>query len=192
LFVANPQIAPPRGDLAYARPDDDTGNGETWREMLLRYNEAPGDNPLHLLPSCELYGNHTYRRLVDRLGLSNVFILSAGWGLIGASFLTPLYDITFSAAAEAYKRRAKGALYQDLHMLRDDCDDETIFFGGKDYLALFCALTNRLRGNRTVFYNSGSAPVAPGCSLKRFITTTRTNWHYECANRFLDGSIKDG
>jgi len=80
LFVANPQIAPPRDDLVYACPDDNTGGGETWREMLLRYNEAPGNNPLHLLPAYELYGNPTYRRLVDRVGLSNVFILSAGWG----------------------------------------------------------------------------------------------------------------
>ena len=35
-----------------------------------------------------------------------------------------------------------------------------------------------------MFYNSGRAPEAPGCLLERFVTTTRTNWHYECARKF--------
>ena len=65
-------------------------------------------SPFGLLPAYQLYENSTYNRLVDRFGLSNVYILSAGWGLIPADFLTPHYDITFSASADAYKRPNPG------------------------------------------------------------------------------------
>ena len=70
----------------------------------------------------------------------------------------------------------------DLRMLSNDTDEPIVFFGGKDYLPLFCDLTKNVKAKRTVFYNSGYAPAAQGCALVRFVTTTRTNWHYECAN----------
>jgi hypothetical protein len=59
------------------------------------------------------------------------------------------------------------------------------FFGGKDYVPLFCALTNAAKGVRKVFYNSAQEPKAPGCMLERFDTPTKTNWHYECTKQFL-------
>ena len=46
-----------------------------------------------------------------------------------------------------------------------------------------------VRGTRIVFYNSANAPRMNGCKLRCFETTTRTNWHYECANAFIAGSI---
>jgi hypothetical protein len=190
LFVAKPGLAPRACDFAYARPDDDSGDGQSWRQVLLRYNEAPGNNPQGLLPAYELYAKETYRLLVGHFGINNVFVLSAGWGLINASFLTPAYDITFSAAAEPHKRRKKGDQYRDLQMLPADSTEEIVFLGGKDYLSLFCSLTSGLRCQKTVFYNSVSPPDAPGCSLLRFATTTRTNWHYECADRLINGSLE--
>jgi hypothetical protein len=75
-------------------------------------------------------------------------------------------------------------------MLPDDTTDEVLFFGGKDYLPLFCTLTSAIRSPKIVFYNSASAPQLKGCALRRLETTTRTNWHYECANAFLDGAIR--
>jgi len=39
-------------------------------------------NPLGLCPAYQLYENKTYGRLAARFGLGNLFILSAGWGLI--------------------------------------------------------------------------------------------------------------
>ena len=121
--------------------------------------------------------------------MSKVFILSAGWGLIGAEFLTPSYDITFSLSADRYKRRRNSDRYHDLCMLRENTDDDIVFFGGKDYLPLFCALTAKSRGRRLVYYNSGNVPRLSGCTLKRYETTTRTNWHYECVHAFLEGQI---
>jgi hypothetical protein len=189
LFVAQPEIAPRADDLHYARPDDDAGGGQTWRESLLRYNEKLGQNPLRLLPTRDLYERDIYRHLAKRVGDANLYILSAGWGLIPSTFLTPSYDITFSPGADAYKRRLKRDIYRDFCMLPADGGDEVLFFGGKDYLPLFCSLTGRLGVRRTVFYNSNTAPSAPGCLLRRFRTTTRTNWHYECVSRFIDGSL---
>jgi hypothetical protein len=75
--------------------------------------------------------------------------------------------------------------YRDLSMLPTDVDEPIIFFGGKNYVPLFCSLTRKVRGPRTVFYNSALPPIAPDCSLRRFVTATRTNWQYECADRFI-------
>lgn len=189
MFVADPQAAPDARDRVYARPDDRLESGATWRGMLLKYNEHPDLNPFGLFRAYELYDNKTYKRLVDRFDLPNVYILSAGWGLIRADFLTPQYDITFSMSAEPYKRRGKRDRYDDFRMLPEDPTD-VVFIGGKDYLPLFCTLTSDVRGSKTVFYNSGNLPTAHGCQLRRFETTTRTNWHYECANALIDGSLK--
>src|SRR5690349_10583044 len=94
-FVANPAIAPADPYCVYARPDDLSSDGKSWRRILLDCNRDPGRNAFHLYPAYQLYENDLYGRFVDRFGLENVFILSAGWGLIRADFLTPSYDITF-------------------------------------------------------------------------------------------------
>ena len=186
VFVATPESAPPNTGHVYARPDDLAGNGKSWREMLRSYNEGSPNNPLGLYPAYQLYENGTYGRLIEAFGLENVYILSAGWGLIGSTFLTPYYDITFGPSAELYKRRRKTHLYRDFCMLPDG-DSEIVFLGGRDYVPLFCSLTSGMQRQRTVFYNSAFAPDAPGCMLRRFSTSTRTNWHYECANAVIDG-----
>ncbi len=112
VFVAEPETAPQNSGCVYARPDDLAQNGLTWREVLVSYNNA-GGNPLGLCCAYQLYANKIYKQLVDRFGSPNVYILSAGWGLISANFLTPYYDITFSQSAERYKRRRKADRYQD-------------------------------------------------------------------------------
>ena len=128
--------------------------------------------------------------MVDRFGLKQVFILSAGWGLIPSTFLTPYYDITFSASVEPWKRRGKEARYEDFCMMRDD-GEEIVFLGGKDYLPLFCRLTAALKGCKTVFFNSADRPDLPASFTPvRYRTSTRTNWHYECARKISAGDIR--
>ena len=105
LFVANPQQAPTVENGLYARPDDLSESGKSWRDVLLEYNRRASDNPLRLLPAYQLYANETYRRLFEKFGADNTYILSAGWGLINSEFLTPYYDITFSAMADAFTGR---------------------------------------------------------------------------------------
>lgn len=189
-FVARPEAAPTVANLVYARPDDPSYTGPSWRQVLLAYNERPNGNPLRLLPAYRLYENRTYGLLVDRFGVSNVYILSAGWGLIRADFLTPYYDITYSQSADDYKRRRKSDRYADFCMLSAHADEEIVFFGGKDYLPLFASLTAAIPARKTVYYNSSQPPQIASCRLERFVTRTKTNWHYECAKALLEGALK--
>jgi hypothetical protein len=187
-FVAHPELAPLSPSCVYARPDDASDAGGTWRDQLLAYNASPGNNPLGLLPAFELYENDIYRALVKQFGIENTFILSAGWGLIDAAFLTPAYDITFSAQADNFVRRKRDA-FCDLSLIPANTTEQVVCFGSKEYVPLFAALTHYVRGERIVFYNSVTLPLAPGCKLIRFETRTRTNWQYECAAAFLRGDL---
>lgn len=190
VFAANPGLAP-AGPNAYAHPDENSGDGRSWREVLTEYNSEPSVNPFGLLKAIYLYENPAYRRLAERFGLERLFILSAGWGLIRSDFLTPSYDITFSQSArkQPYKLRHPKDRYDDYRRLKD-ADEPIVFFGGRDYVPLFTKLTDDARVERTVFFNSQTRPDAPGCTSKRYETTTRTNWHYECANAFLANPAK--
>ena len=108
-------------------------------------------------------------------------------GLIDAAFLTPAYDITFSAQADRVVRRRKRDAFCDLSLLPAETTEQVVCFAGKEYVPLFAALTGEVRGERVVFYNSAIPPSAPGCKLVRFETLARTNWQYECAVAFLSG-----
>lgn len=189
-FVADPQYAPVHATSRYARPDDIADMEGTWRTRLLEYNNASSSNPDALLPAWQLYSNPTYRLLAEKYGLEHLFILSAGWGLISADFLTPDYDITFSGSADALKRRRKKDLYNDFCMLPSESDEPLIFFGGKDYVNLFCSLTEQRSGPRHIFYNSQTPPDAPNCILHKYETTMRTNWHYQCAKEFANNEMQ--
>jgi hypothetical protein len=188
-FVAHPEFGPPAPSCVYARPDDASDARGTWRDQLLGYNANPGTNPLGLLPAFELYENDIYRALVKQFGVENTYILSAGWGLIDAAFLTPAYDITFSAQADNFVRRRKQDAFCDLCLLPANTTEKVVCFGSKEYVPLFAALTSAVNGERILFYNSVTPPVAPGCTLVRFQTRTRTNWQYECAAAFLRGDL---
>jgi hypothetical protein len=188
-FVAHPEFAPPAVGCVYARPDDASDAGGTWREQLVAYNASPGNNPLGLLPAFELYENDIYRALAKQCGVGNSYIFSAGWGLIDAAFLTPAYDITFSTQADKFVRRLKRDTFCDLSLIPANTSEQVVFFGSKEYVPLFAALTVEVKGERIVFYNSVTPPLAPGCKLVRFETRTRTNWQYECAAAFLRGGV---
>ncbi len=193
MFVANPGLAPANLDCVYVRPDDLANTGISWRQELLRYNqECMADNPLGLLQAWRLYRNPAYELLYDNCGPENLYILSAGWGLIRADFLTPYYDITFSNArnVDKYKRRSKRDIFYDCRMLPDDTAGPVIFFGGKDYVNLFCELTNQVRGQRHIIYNAANPPNSPGCQLHRFETRARINWHYAAARAYIEGRIE--
>lgn len=188
-FVAHPDRAP-AADFLYAHPDDDAGMGETWRSKLLRYNEAPGENPLGLLRAFELYRNDVYRRLARHVGIENLFILSAGWGLIPASFLTPDYDITFTKTSDEYKRRTMSDSYRDFQMLPPDTKRPVVFIGSKEYVPLFVSLTSTLTAPRTLFYRTDTEPQAPGCKIVRYQSRGTTNWQYGCADHFINGKLE--
>ena len=181
LFVADPAIAPLRPEVEYQRPYDIAPSGLSWRDELDQYNKNyrdTGANPRCLLPAWRLYANSAYGHLVNRLGEDKVFILSAGWGLIPAPFLTPYYDITF--VGKGYKRRYKKDRYADFSMLPKAASHPIHFVGGRSYVFLFLRLTEETSAER-VIHHVGLPPTAPNCRFRFFETNRRTNWHYECA-----------
>ncbi len=188
-FVAHPAEAPPVPGVVYAHPDGADADGRTWRSKLEAYNQSPHTNPLGLLEARKLYRHPAYVALSQQLTKDDLHILSAGWGLLSADFLTPTYDITFSGQAESYKRRRPRDRFNDFCMLDNESDVPLAFFGGKDYFPLFKQLTEGYRGHRIVVYNSSDAPNAPGITAVRYETTTRTNWHYEAGKAWLDGRL---
>jgi hypothetical protein len=186
-FVARPDEAGASnlGGLC-ARPDDPaTGGGRSWRDLLVDYN-ASASNSLGLVEAARLYEHRAYATLVAKFGIERVFILSAGWGLVRGTFRLPLYDITFSGSAESYKKRRRADDWRDFRHL-EDTGEPIVLFGGKDYLPLFHRLTSGFSSPRTIYYRTSDAPDAPGCTLVRYETRTMTNWHYECAARFIEG-----
>jgi hypothetical protein len=191
MFVAQPDLAPENADYIYARPDGRADTGLSWRQESLGYDREPADNPLGLLPAWRLYENQAYGLLYRKYGPENLYILSAGWGLIRADFLTPNYDITFTSVKKdaKHKQRYKRDKFKDFRMLPDDTNSPVIFFGGQKYVPQFCELTSRVQGPRHVFYNLVNPPDAPGCQLHRFETRIRINWHYEAARAYVEGHI---
>ena len=198
MFVADPEKTPKDKSVIYKRPDDLAHEEQTWRDILCKYNHQykrdPSGNPLGLLPAWELYEprppyRDIYRELVSTFGVKNVFILSAGWGLIPACFLTPNYNITVAPQAEAYKRRRKRNHYEDISMLPKDIRKTVVFLGGQDYIPLFCRLTENVRSERIVFYNSKYPPDTPGCELCHFQTKAKIIWPYKCAIELIRGDI---
>lgn len=187
-FVATPELAP-RDQFFYARPDDVDDSGNTWREMLLEYNRTASENPFNLYEAHELYSNAAYGALVDRFGIENVFILSAGWGLVEAGFFIPQYDITFQPKADEFCRRKKTDMYPDFCHLPRENTEPVFFLGGKDYVPLFVRLTKTHVARKTIIYNQRIAPTYPGFDLLRYSTNTRTNWHYSCANDLALGKF---
>jgi hypothetical protein len=69
-------------------------------------------------------------------------------------------------------------------MLPSEPREQIAFFGGRDYVPLFASLTARTRAERVVIHNSSMQEIV-GCSLHRFETSTRTNWHYEAVRAYI-------
>ena len=100
-FVAAPELCSSTASAAYARPDDISDLPPlTWRNQLEKYVDEERDaNPLSLREAYRLYRHPAYSSLVRSFGLQQVFILSAGWGLVRADYLLPAYDVTFNRRA---------------------------------------------------------------------------------------------
>jgi hypothetical protein len=192
MFVAHPGKKAPPFQGHYAHPDDVFESDKSWRERLLDYNAKPAKNPFNLHPAYLLYKNRVYRNLVAQFGPDNIYILSAGWGLIRSDFLTPQYDITFQAQAAPYKRREKNDKYNDFCMLPQDVQDCIVYLGGKDYLPLFHNLTKNLTARKIILNNQKTVPYYEDYQTHRYQTKAKTNWHYACAQEIIAGTFKVG
>lgn len=191
LFVTRPDEAPPRKGLRYTHPDELSDDGVlTWRERLVVYNDESENNPLGLLPAYRLYTRAAYTDLVQEFGVDRVFILSAGWGLIRADFLTPAYDISFSNSAKRYSKRGQRDNYADFCHLGRDSLEPIIFLGGKDYQPLFKRLTAHLEAEKVIIYRSKAVSQHCGFTYVKYDTPALTNWHYLCVRDLLAGRLQ--
>ena len=190
-FVANAKLAPPSKSETSVTPDDAiAGSSMTWRELLLRSQGVQSG----LLTVAELYRPRVYRQLVASYGPENVFILSAGWGLIRADFRLPNYDITFSSQAEKYKRRKASESFSDFNQLSDGTDP-VVFFGGQNYRPLLNTLLLSHQRQKIAFFRSeGNAKPGffRGWDMRPYITPKLTNWHYDAAAAFATGHLRIG
>jgi hypothetical protein len=190
-FVAHPELyGGPVGEVPF-KPDAIIPSEQiTWRDHLLAYNQID-DNPDHLLPVVELYSNKVYRNLLNFIGEENLYILSAGWGLIRANFKLPDYDITFSQS-EPWKRRTKHDEFLDFAQLTQSelpVDEQIYFFGSKDYLPLYYRLTQNLVARKVVYFKSSKIKKHAGYEYILYGREIKTNWHYSCAKDFMAGRI---
>lgn len=187
-FVAHPELAPGSREI-FAKPDDRSDDGTTWRDLLLEVNRGSSPSSPGLLTAGNLYRPSAYQQLLKHVGYEKLYILSAGWGLVRSDFLLPDYDITFSGQADAYKRRRMSDSYSDFSMLPSNSDEPILFFGGKDYLPLFRKLSANYLGTRFVLYKSAQRPNCPECATVHFVTSRSTNWHYEAVENFIGGNL---
>ena len=202
-FVAQPKKIPESKSFMYCRPDDLIRFEErTWRDMLVEYNNL-GSNPYGFLTAGNLYRHPTYRMLAQQYGLNRLYILSAGWGLVRASFLLPDYNITFAPVkpSERWKKRGKKDYYKDFNHLADDLKGQNtskaLFLGGKGYLPLLRTLLENVPCQTIIFYRiqpgrpSSKEPIHPfpSATFVPFPTASCTNWHYECAKALVAGNI---
>lgn len=127
LVLYNQQHNPDVADISLGRHLRGDSSGRyidlsrpTDRLKLADASPASSVNPLGLLPAWQLYKNKTYQLLADTFGQKNLYIFSAGWGLVRSDFMIPNYDITLSPNAtgpDKYKRRRKDDPYDDFTML---------------------------------------------------------------------------
>lgn len=199
-FVAEPCDAPLQAGTLHVHPDDrdpSDPSGPTWRQRVEAQNAPGSTNPWGLMPAGELYRPRIYRALIERYGVENVFILSAGWGLVRADWRLPDYDIAFGGGAAHHQRRRGLEGYQDwvtTDLWEPPPEPDMVFLGGRAYLPLFQHITGSYGGRRLMFYPTLGpdtvAPQVPGCATQGFTTTQRTNWHYACAEALIAGQIQ--
>ena len=189
-------------------PDDFVSNSSTmtWRQIFLEYYQtkrkpAVLQDANELPEAWQLYRHSAYRCLVEnkKYGKENVFILSAGWGLVNADYWLPPYNITFSTAENTpdYARTSVKKLWQRLEPLKYNplCKiankDTTIyFFGGKDYIPLYYHLTCNLPCRKVVYYKSAKIPRHKGYEYVPYAGDIVTNWHYQCLKDFMEGKLR--
>ena len=192
-FVSNVNEVSSNNEL-YFHPDNLIPNENiTWRELI-----AKQENRIDLLSTYILYKPNIYKLLFQHYG-NDLFIFSAGWGIVRADYKLPKYNVTFSNGKNIpfYARRKKNDVFNDFNQLEGlDLNERIIFIAGKDYVSTFCQLTNHLPNEKIIIYKSQDVLIDnPYLNKNNFQffhyqTNTRTNWHYEFANRLMNNQIE--
>lgn len=192
VFVADPTMAPVAPGTCPVHPDSEDEDGFAWRKRVLDYNRAhaaTGANPFNLHAAGELYLNPAYGKVAHAVPAKNFYILSACWGMVRSDFLLPNYDVTFSRSqgVSPHAIRTDAREWHDFNMLDLLASEPLIYIGGSSYLETFVRLSRGYRGPRIVYHNSQQAPVLKDIEIRRFESTTKTNWHYSLARLIANG-----
>lgn len=180
-------------DGLHVHPDDSIlNNSITWRSII---NEQGSRDDL--IPAYELYKPDVYKLLFERYH-DDLFIFSAGWGIVKASFKLPKYNITFSKNKNIpiHARRNHEDFFNDFNQLVGiDENERIILIAGSDYVLPFCHLTKGLPNKKTIIYKSqnllNNNPYLNDHNYEfiHYQTNTRTNWHYEFAKRLINNEF---
>jgi len=218
VFVANKAkylISHPSSDCVPCEPDDLVSGSDdlTWRRLLLEYYQTKCRSPViqdadELVQAWQLYTHPIYRSLAEgrKCSRASMFILSAGWGLVNADYRLPPYNITFSRApgTPAYARIGAAELWSKVQQLCgnpliDVVDRNTTihFFGGEQYRSLLYYYMDTVSGTKVVYHIGDIRPRESSQRPHGYVFTQytpknpelRTNWHYECARRFIEGGL---
>jgi hypothetical protein len=194
-FVSNINEFTPNkpNDGLFFHPDDLIPNEKiTWRNLVSQ-QEIRND----LLQTYNLYRPKIYSSLFQHFGF-DLFIFSAGWGIVRADYKLPKYDVTFSNGNNipTYAIRNQDDIFNDFNQLEGiDENERIIFIGGKNYVLPFCLLTDHLPNEKIIYYKNKD--VLKNNPYKKnnfqfiyYETNRRTNWHYEIADKLIKKEIK--
>ena len=202
-FLAHPAEMPEsqrKPDIVYVCPEETSGYGMPWRQKLDEYNQQyqrTGENPWCLLPASQLYTprepySNIYLKLVERFRADNVYILSAGWGLIGSSFLTPSYSVTFSGQNPVNRRRRKDVFrdFNHLTLHAGGTERPIVCIGGTGYVRQFCKLTEAFRWPKMVLHLGRQPSLPSDYTARRYMRDGHKHtWVYQCALDLIDGKL---
>lgn len=179
----------PQSNLPWCNIDN---TNTSWVEALRQQNGTrPNLNYSRLLPAGELYLSNVHRGLLNWVKEGRgreLYILSAGWGLVCYKRKMPNYDITFSGGQQnnyyinpqeiPYDR-----LYNDLQGL--DSKKATHIFVCRSYAVgaqyFFKNKEAIVEHRRT---SSSRRLLETGNTADHNITI-RTNWHYKAVREFI-------
>jgi len=199
-FVGNPRA----GALDCICPWDTIpgGNALTWIDCVRAFNNlgnspaavfrAMDITPIHhedLYQCGALYSPHIYEQLLGKFGLVDVYILSAGWGLIRADRFVPNYNVTFSNAqgvptsARVTPDERAGHPSIDEGILGTD---EIHLFISQKYLAYWNLTFGPQLATRKIILHWYKPSVFSTVQVETHDCRGRkTNWHYTAAQQFL-------
>lgn len=191
MFVASPEAVlnapPPKFPLGikYCRPDDKIFDTEdTWLDLVKKQNHPD------LIPAYQLYKRDIYHKFYMKYR-NNFYIISAGWGIIRASYKIPAYNITYSNSKSVpkYSRRINSDKWNDFNHLKEDSanfDENSIIilFSGSNYIESFCNMTKFIKNRKIIYYTAQSISKKDGFEYSKY-KKNFTNWHYEAAKEYL-------
>jgi hypothetical protein len=197
-------VAQPQDEQLDKRPwDQIPGSNTTWIDCVKAYNEAGGAMPdeyiklnigtedgRQLMQCGSLYEHPVYGELMVARGLRNVYILSAGWGLVRADKFIPNYDVTFSQHGDISVRIAATDRLQ-CASLSDEIPDngEINLFISRAYAPYWSHLYGGA-AQRTVLHWRLSQELPDGqygTVIKHDCGKQVTNWQYTAARQFIAG-----